>query len=98
MLLQHLKEHQLHLDIRPGDAVVLLHDLRLDDVELAGVGPGLGCHRRALRGNPAHPGPARLWDLVESESLALLGVSAKFIDCGQEVGLRPGRRRRTCRR
>ena len=35
-LLQHLKEHQLHCDIRAGDRALLLHDLRLDDVELAG--------------------------------------------------------------
>ena len=34
-LLQHLKEHQLHCDIQRRRPRVLLHDLRLDDVELA---------------------------------------------------------------
>ena len=33
-LLQHLKEHVLHTDIGNG-SVVLFHDLRVDDVELA---------------------------------------------------------------
>ena len=35
-LLQHLKEHQLHCDVAAGRPALLLHDLRLDDVELAG--------------------------------------------------------------
>ena len=48
-LLQHLKEHRLHRDLRPGRPPLLLHHLRLDDVELAGVGPGLRRHAGALR-------------------------------------------------
>ena len=36
-LLQHLKEHQLHTDVKPRRPAVLLHHLRLDDVELAGL-------------------------------------------------------------
>ena len=36
-LLQHLKEHLLHGDLKRGRPAVLLHDLRLDDVELARV-------------------------------------------------------------
>ncbi len=38
-LLQHLKEHVLHTDLKPRRPHLLLHDLRLDDVELAGVRP-----------------------------------------------------------
>ena len=36
-LLQHLKEHLLHGDVEARRSPVLLHDLRLDDVELARV-------------------------------------------------------------
>ena len=35
ILLKHLSEQQLHVDLKPQDRAVLLHDLRLDDVELA---------------------------------------------------------------
>ena len=49
VLMQHLKEHQLHCDIRPGDRVFYYTTLRMDDVELAGVGAGLGRDRGALR-------------------------------------------------
>ena len=38
VLLKHLKEHQLHCDIRRRRPRLLLHDHRLDDVELARVG------------------------------------------------------------
>ena len=48
-LLQHLKEHRLHCDVKPGDRAVLLHHLRLDDVELAGLGARLGRDAAALR-------------------------------------------------
>ena len=38
VLLMHLKEHQLQLRRPPGRSRPLLHDHRLDDVELAGLG------------------------------------------------------------
>ena len=41
-LLQHVKEHRLHSDIKRRRPAVLLHDLRLDDVELAGIGTRVG--------------------------------------------------------
>ena len=48
-LIQHLKEHQLHCDIETRRSRLLLHDLRLDDVELAGDGAGVGSDDPALR-------------------------------------------------
>ena len=44
-LLQHLKEHRLHCDAEAGRPAVLLHHLRLDDVELAGLRPRLAARR-----------------------------------------------------
>ena len=48
-LLQHLKEHQLHCDLQAGGPALLLHHLRLDDVELAGFRVGLRGDGHALR-------------------------------------------------
>ena len=56
-LLQHLKEHRLHCDVRAGRPRLLFHDLRLDDVELAGLGPRLRRDAAALR-RLAVPSPA----------------------------------------
>ena len=44
-LLQHLKEHVLHTRLKPRRPPVLLHDLRLDDVELARVGARVAARR-----------------------------------------------------
>ncbi len=48
-LIQHVKEHRLHCDIRARRPRLLLHDVRLDDVELARLGAGVGGRARALR-------------------------------------------------
>src|SRR4051812_2771641 len=63
-LLEHVKEHRLHTDLRPGERMYF-HQLRLDDVELATVRTRLGGGDRHLRrhdrpGRPAlGPGRAR---------------------------------------
>jgi acetoacetyl-CoA synthetase len=49
VLLQHLKEHRMHGDMKPGRPPVLLHHLRLDDVELARLRARLGGDPAALR-------------------------------------------------
>ena len=51
-LLQHIKELALHSDVKRGEADPLLHDLRLDDVELAGERAGPRGDPRALRRFP----------------------------------------------
>ena len=48
-LLQHLKEHVLHLDVKLRRAAVLFHHLRLDDVELAGKQSRRRCHAGVVR-------------------------------------------------
>ena len=48
-LLQHLKEHRLHVDLRAGDRLFYFTHLRLDDVELARLGARVRRDARALR-------------------------------------------------
>ena len=66
-LLQHLKEHLLHSDMQPRRPRVLLHHLRLDDVELAGHGARLRGDAAALR-RLARSIPTRnvLWDFADA--------------------------------
>ena len=69
---------------------LLLHDVRLDDVELADVGAGVegrrSCSTTATR---SFPGPAVLFDLADRYDVTLFGTSAKFIDAGRKAGLAP---------
>ena len=89
-LLQHLKEHRLHGDVKPGDRAVLLHDLRLDDVELARVRPRVAarrcCSTTARRSSTAG---RVLWDFADAERMTHFGTSAKYIDALKKIALVP---------
>ena len=89
-LIQHLKEHQLHCDIRAGDRVFYFTTLRLDDVELAGVRRSPRRRRSLLYdGSPFHPGRQRAVRSWRTRpGMTLFGTSAKFIDAVAKAGLR----------
>jgi acetoacetyl-CoA synthetase len=90
-LLQHLKEHLLHCDCgRRPRCVVLLHHLRLDDVELAGLGLACGATLCCTTARPSHP-TARFCSSWPNElGITYFGTSAKYIDALDKAGLRPG--------
>ena len=89
-LIQHRKEHVLHTDIRPGDVGVLLHHLRLDDVELARVGARLAARRScSTTARRLHPDPGILWRLAERERVAIFGTSAKYLSALEKSGFEP---------
>ena len=77
-----------------GRPRVLLHDLRLDDVELAGVArspPGPRCCSTTAR--PSWARGNVLFDFAAAEDMTHFGTSAKFIDAVAKV-----RRRARCAR
>ena len=95
-LLQHLKEHRLHAGIDAGRPPLLLHHLRLDDVELAGLGP----RRRARRccsttARPSIPTATCCSTMRQAERMTLFGTSAKFIDALRKAGLQADATRTT---
>ncbi len=89
VLLQHLKEHQLHSDIGPGDRVCYFTTCGWMMWNWLASVPASGATAVLFEGNPFHPGPARLWELAESEALTFLGVSAKYIDAVAKAGYVP---------
>jgi acetoacetyl-CoA synthetase len=89
VLLQHLKEHQLQLDVRAGDRVCYFTTCGWMMWNWLVSVPASGATAVLYEGNPAHPGPQRLWELVQEEGLALLGVSAKFLDAVKKSGYDP---------
>jgi acetoacetyl-CoA synthetase len=82
-LLQHLKEHLLHTDLRRATGV-LLHHLRLDDVELAGERARRRLHAGALRGLAVPPRPDVLWRMAERERVTVFGTSPKYLSSTAE--------------
>jgi acetoacetyl-CoA synthetase len=88
-LIQHLKEHQLHCDIRPGDRVFYFTTLGwmmwnwLVTV-LASRGTIL-----LYDGSPFHPDGQTLFTFADETRMTLFGTSAKYIDAVAKAGLRP---------
>lgn len=89
ILLMHLKEHQLHCDVRAGDRVMYFTTCGwmmwnwLVSVMASGATAVL------FDGSPFHPLPTALFDAAERERLTLLGLSAKYIDSVNKAGVRP---------
>ena len=90
LLLKHLVEHRLHCDVRPGDRV--FYFTTTGWMMWNWLASTLACGAAAVLydGSPAHPGPDRLFDLVDETRITLFGTSAKFIDACRNAGIRPG--------
>lgn len=89
ILLTHLKEHQLHADIRPGDRA--FYYTTCGWMMWNWLSSALASEATAVLydGSPFHPGPHVLFDYADEVRMTQLGVSAKFIDALGKAGLRP---------
>ncbi len=88
-LLQHLKEHQLQCDIRPGDRVFYFTTLGWMMWNWLVSGLGSGATLLLYDGSPFHPDGNVIFDYAAEERMTLFGTSAKFIDAVKKAGLRP---------
>ncbi len=88
-LLQHLKEHQLHSDLRPGERLFYFTTTGWMMWNWLVTGLASGATVVLFDGNPFHPGPEALWDLVAEEGVHFFGTSAKYLDACKKAGLRP---------
>ena len=91
-LLQHLKEHRLHADIRAGDRVFYFTTcgwMMWNWLVSALASRATVC---LYDGSPFHPDGQRLFDFAARERVNFLGLSAKFIDALVKSGLRPRER------
>jgi acetoacetyl-CoA synthetase len=88
-LIQHLKEHQLHCDIRRGDRV--FYFTTCGWMMWNWLVSALASEATVVLydGSPFHPSGARLFDVADQAQVTLFGTSAKFIDAVRKAGLRP---------
>ena len=93
-LLQHLKEHRLHCDIRPGDKVFYFTTCGWMMWNWLVSALASGACLLLYDGSPFHPAPGALFDLADAEGMTLFGTSAKYIDAIAKAGLRPARSHR----
>jgi len=91
VLLQHLKEHQLHVDLKPGDP--FFYFTTCGWMMWNWLVSGLASEATLLLydGSPFHPDGNVLFDLAESTRMKIFGTSAKFIDTLAKTEIEPGR-------
>jgi acetoacetyl-CoA synthetase len=88
-LLQHLKEHRLHTDVKPGDR--LFYFTTLGWMMWNWLVSGLASEATLLLydGSPFIQRGRVLFDFAEAEGMTHFGTSAKFIDALAKTGLKP---------
>ncbi|OGA19734.1 MAG: acetoacetate--CoA ligase [Betaproteobacteria bacterium RIFCSPLOWO2_12_FULL_63_13] len=93
-LLQHLKEHQLHCDVKPGDRLFYFTTLGWMMWNWLVSGLASGATLLLYDGSPLLRRGAVVFDYADVEGMTHFGTSAKFIDACAKTGLAPMRTHR----
>ena len=90
VLLQHIKEHQLHCDIKPGDRV--FYFTTLGWMMWNWLTSALASEATILLwdGSPVHPGNDALFDFADGTGMTLMGVSPGYLGALRKEGVSPG--------
>jgi len=98
-LLQHLKEHLLHVDLRRGDRIFYFTTCGWMMwnwlVSALAVGATVVLYDGAANakmgdGGGGTGGRSVLWEMAERERVSVFGTSAKYLALAEKEGLRPG--------
>jgi len=89
ILLQHLKEHRLHCDIRRDDRVFYYTTTGWMMWNWLASALASEATLVVYDGAPMHPRPAAMFDLADETGVTLFGTSAKFLDAAHKAGVRP---------
>ena len=90
-LLQHLKEHQLHSDVRPGDRLFYFTTCSWMMWNWLVSGLASGAALLLYDGSPFAADGHVLFDYAQAERATHFGTSAKFIDAAAKMNLHPGK-------
>ena len=91
-LLQHLKEHQLHTDVKPGDRLFFFTTCGWMMWNWLASGLASGATLLLYEGSPFHPDPSVLWEMAASEGVTIFGTSPKYLSALDKSGYRPRER------
>jgi acetoacetyl-CoA synthetase len=90
-LLQHLKEHRLHCDLKPGERFFYFTTCGWMMWNWLVSGLASEAVLVLFDGSPFHPVESILFDYAQAQQVSLFGTSAKYIDACKKVGLEPAR-------
>ncbi len=88
-LLQHLKEHRLHGDVKPGDRVFYFTTCGWMMWNWLVSGLAAGATLLLYDGSPFAGDNRILFDYADAERMTHFGTSAKFLDAAAKFGLKP---------
>ncbi|WP_086479210.1 acetoacetate--CoA ligase [Oceanospirillum sanctuarii] len=88
-LIQHLKEHLLHTDVKRDDVLFYYTTCGWMMWNWLVSGLATGCTVLLYDGSPFHPRPNVLWNIAEEEGISIFGTSAKYIAALEKVGVKP---------
>ena len=90
-LLENLKAHVLHFDVRPGDRLFWWTSSGWVVWNLMTIGLAAGATLLLYDGSPFHPSPSVLWDIAERERVTFLRLTPKYIETIAKAGVHPRR-------
>lgn len=88
-LLEHVKEHRLHTDLRPGERMFYFTTCGWMMWNWLVTGLASGASICMFDGSPLGAGPGTLWDMADREGINVFGTSAKYLSSLEKSGARP---------
>ena len=88
-LIQHLKEHRLHVDIKSGDRLFFFTTCGWMMWNWLVTGLASGATVLLYDGSPFYPDGNVIFDFIDETRMTVFGTSAKFIDAVKKAGLEP---------
>jgi acetoacetyl-CoA synthetase len=89
-LLQHRKEHLLHVDLKPDDRLFFFTTCGWMMWNWLVSGLASGATIVLYDGSPLHPGPEILWQMAAEEDITIFGTSPRYLAALEKAGARPG--------
>jgi len=88
-LLQHLKEHRLHVDLTRDDTLFYFTTCGWMMWNWLVSGLASGATLVLFEGAPTHPTPDRLFTLSDRHGVSVFGTSARFLSAVDKAGVKP---------
>ncbi|MEC7940200.1 MAG: acetoacetate--CoA ligase [Pseudomonadota bacterium] len=88
-IINHLKEHQLHSDVKPKDRVFYYTTCGWMMWNWHVSALASGACLVIFDGSPVYPQPNVLWDLAQRTDVSLFGTSAKYLEAIEKAEISP---------
>ena len=92
VLIQHVKEHRLHIGLTAEDTMFYLTTCGWMMWNWLVSGLASGCTLLLYDGSPMHPDAGALWKIAADEGVSVFGASAAYLKAMENAGERPAAR------